>query len=61
MEVNLMREVKGFNVYCTPLTQAQYLILELLLPQVILRLRTILQLKEKELFHHLSHRLLLFF
>ena len=56
-----MREVKGFNVYCTPLTQAQYLILELLLPQVILRLRTILQLKEKELFHHLSHRLLLFF
>lgn len=41
-----MREVKGFNVYCTPLTQAQYLILELLLPQVILK--TILQLKEKE-------------
>lgn len=42
-----MREVKGFNVYCALLTQAQYLILELLLPQVILRLRTILQLKEK--------------
>lgn len=46
MEVNLMREVKGFNVYCTPLTQTQYLILELLLPQDILK--TILQLKEKE-------------
>lgn len=42
-----MREVKGFNVYCALLTQAQHLILELLLPQVILRLRTILQLKEK--------------
>lgn len=32
-----LREVKGFNVCCTPLTQAQHLIWELLLPQVILR------------------------
>lgn len=40
-----MREVKGFNMYRTPLTQARYLILKLLLTQVILRLRTILQLR----------------
>lgn len=39
-----MTEVKGFNVCCTPLTQAQDPIWELLLPQVILR--RILQLKE---------------
>lgn len=57
-----MTEVKGFTVYCTPLTQVHYLYFGTSSASSHFDIQSVLQLKE--LFHHLSHNhtlLLLFF